>query len=237
MKRLFWISALLLGAMVGQPALVCAENASPAGTWQVSVMGAQKGTLMMTFSNNFTVTGYGITRKQFGFITLAGTWSYDTKGNVVAAYLQTVNGASSAFTLTMRALSPGRFRGHATGTSGGYQCLGEQPESLPDLSGTWNAIVIRKGKPSNEQFTTTISTNYPYVFNLTGQGLSQTGSYTLSGMLMATSRDKVSATVARTIGTDTQGSSAAGVFKRARSKMTLVGSDETGAHLSEIAVR
>jgi hypothetical protein len=237
MKRSFLGCALFVGFLGSKPALSRGQSTSPVGTWQVSVLGADKGTLMMTFSNNFTVTGYGITRKQFGFITLAGSWSLNSKGDAVAAYIQTVNGAGSAFTLTIHILPSGRFRGKATGGHGGYRCKGEQPESFSDLTGSWNAAVRRKVKPLNESFVTTASSNYPAVFDVTGQGLSGTTSYTLSGAILVSSHDAVSAALNRTFGTDTQHSSLAGTFKAARSKMMLAGDDDTGAHLTETAVR
>jgi hypothetical protein len=206
MKRSFLMCALFLGACVSQPAH--GQTISPVGTWEVDVLDSGKGVLMMTFSNNFTVSGYGITQKQFGFITLAGNWSTNSKGDVVAAYIQTVNGVGSAYTLTARMLSSGRFRGKATGRGGGYQCEGEQPESFSDLSGSWNAAVKRKGK-----------------------------SFTLSGAIIASSHDAVNASLNRIFGTDTQHSSLSGVFKSSRSEMRMQGSDDTGAHLSETAVR
>ncbi len=236
MKRSFLICALLLGACVSQPALARAAT-SPVGTWQLSIPGSQKGILMMTFSNDFTVSGYGITRKEFGFITLAGNWSFNNKGDVVAAYIQTVNGAGTAFTLTAHMLSGNRFRASATTHGGGYTCKGEQPESLPNLTGSWNAGLKRNGKPLGETFTATLSTNYPAVFDVTGQGLSETGSFTLTGEIIVSSHDAVAASIDRTFGTDTQHSSLSGVFKPARSQMKLQGSDDTGAHLSETALR
>jgi hypothetical protein len=245
MNRLLVMGALLLGACVSQPARARGQSISPVGTWQVSVLGSEKGTLMMTFSNNFTVTGYGITRKQFGFITLAGNWSFDSKGDVVAAYVQTVNsvgssnGVGSAFTLTVRMLSSSRFRAKASGHGGGYRCKGEQPRSFWDLSGSWNGTVKRRGKPLNETFTATFSSNYPAVFDIAGQGLSDTTSFTLSGAIIVSSHDAVNASIDRTFGTDTQGSSLSGVFKSKRShdQLRMAGTDDTKAHLSEKASR
>jgi hypothetical protein len=158
MKRFFLIGTIFLGGFIGQPMLARGQTISPVGTWEVDVLGAEKGVLMMTFSNNFTVSGYGITQKQFGFITLAGNWSTNSKGDVVAAYIQSVNGVGTAYTLTARTLPSGQLRGKATGHGGGYQCRGEQPRSFFDLSGSWNAAVKRKGKTLNESFTTVAST-------------------------------------------------------------------------------
>jgi len=237
MKRSFLICALFLGACVGQPGLSRGQSISPVGTWQVSILGSEKGTMMMTFSNNFTVSGYGITRRQFGFITLAGNWSVNSKGDVVAAYIQTVNGVGTAFTLTTHMLSGNRFRARATTHGGGYTCKGEQPESPPTLTGSWNAGLKRNGKPIGEAFTATLDTNYPAVFDVTGRGSSEMGSFTLTGEIIVSSRDAVAASIDRTFGTNTQHSSLSGVFKPARSQMKLQGRDDTGAHLSETALR
>jgi len=237
MKRAFVIFALFLGACVGQPALSRGQTISPVGTWQVDILDSEKGILMMTFSNNFTVSGYGITRKQFGFVTLAGNWSFDSQGDVVAGYVQTINGVGTAYSLAARMLSASRFRGKATGTSGGYRCKGEQPESFPDLSGSWNAAVKRSGKTLNESFIAIASSNYPTVFDVTGQGLSDTASYTLSGAIIVSAENKVNASLDRTFGTVTQHSSLSGLFKPTGSKLLLDGSDDTGAHLSETAVQ
>jgi hypothetical protein len=238
MKRSFVICALFLGACVGQPAVSRGQTISPVGTWQVSTLGSEKGILMMTFSNNFTVTGYGITRKQFGFITLAGNWSVNSKGDVVAAYIQTVNGVGTAFTLTAHILSASRFWAKATSHGGGrYQCKGEQSQNFSDLSGSWNAAVKRRGKTLNESFIVTTSSNYPAVFDVTGQGLSDTASFTVSGAIIISSQDAVSASLDRTFGTNVQHSALSGVFKSSRSKLLIKGDDDTGARLSETAVR
>ena len=239
MKRSFLICALFLGACVSQPVLSHGQTISPVGTWQVNVLGSEKGILMMTFSNNFTVTGYGITRKQFGFITLAGNWSFNSKGDVVAAYVQTVNGVGTAYTshrphAVLRSV-PGQ-RPPATAAAV-IDARESNPRVSPDLSGSWNAAVKRKGKPLNESFIATALTNYPAVFDVTGQGLSDTTSFTLSGTYIVSSEDNVDATMIRTFGTDIKHSSLSGVFKPTRSKMRLQGKDDTDAHLSETAVR
>jgi hypothetical protein len=240
MKRSFLVCALLLGACVVQPAPVRGQTISPVGTWQVSVLGSEKGIIMMTFSNNSTVSGYGITRKQFGFITLAGTWGYNSKGDVVAAYVQTTNGVGTAYAFTAHMLSVNRFRAKATSPGGaGYRCNGEQPESLPNLTGIWNAGLKRKGKPLGETFTATVSSNYLAVFDVTGTGSSEAGTFTLSGEIIASSENKVNAVINRTFGTDIQSSSLSGVFKPGHSsdQIRLQGNDDTGAHLSETATR
>ena len=70
------------------------------------------------------------------------------------------------------------------------------------LTGSWNAAVKRKGKTFNEEFIATASSNYPAVFDIAGQGLSDTGSFTLSGEIIISAEDKVNASIDRTFGTD-----------------------------------
>ena len=239
MKRPLLVCALFLGTCVVHPAPACGGNISPVGTWQVSVLGSEKGIIMMTFSNNSTVSGYGITRKDFGLMTFAGVWGYDSQGDVTAAYIQTTNGVGTAYAFTAHMLSGNRFRAKAISRGGGYRGNGEQPESFPDLSGSWNDAVQRKGEHLNEIFIATLSSNYPAVFDISGQGLSETGSYTLSGTIIVSSEDKVNASIDRTFGTDTQHSSLSGVFKSKDSgdQLQLQGTDDTGAHISETATR
>jgi len=239
MKCSFLVCALFLGACLVHPAPVRGGNISPVGTWQVSVLGSEKGIIMMTFSNNYTVSGYGITRRDFGLMTLAGMWGYDSKGDVTAAYIQTTNGVVAAYAFTAQMLSGNRFRARATSRGGGYRCNGEQPENLPDLSGSWNGTVERKGQHLNEIFTSTQSSNYPAVFDISGQGLSETNSYTLSGTIIVSSENKVSASIDRTFGTDTQHSSLSGLIKSRHSddQIRLQGADDTGAHISENAMQ
>jgi hypothetical protein len=233
MKRSFLICALFLGAWAVRPGISHGQTLSPAGSWQVTILGSDKGTAVMTFSNNFTVSGYGITRKQFGLFTLTGNWAFNNKGDVVVAYIQSLNSVGTAFNFTAHLLRSGKFRAKGTDTAHArFRFKGEQPADVPDLSGAWTSVVHRHGKTLHELYTVTASTNFPAVFDVTGQGLSDTGSFTLDGAIIATSHNKLNASIDRTSGVDTQRSSLFGTFKPARSEMRLAGVDDTHAHLS-----
>ena len=121
MKCSSLVCALFLGACAVHPAPVNGGNISPVGTWQVSVLGSEKGIIMMTFSNDSTVSGYGVGRKDFGLMTLAGTWGYNSKGDVTAAYIQTTNGLGTAYDFTAHMLPGNRFRARAARRGGGFR--------------------------------------------------------------------------------------------------------------------
>lgn len=232
MKRLFLIAALFLGGLVVRPAIVRGQTLSPVGTWEVVILGADKGTSMMTFSNDLSVTGYGITRKQFGLFTLSGTWAYSATGEVVVAYVQTLNGAGTAVSFKALLLRNGKFRAKGTGPSGShFHFKGDQPSDLPDLSGSWTAAGKRRGKSLNELYTITASTNFPAVFDVTGMGLSDAGSFTLDGAFIATSHNELNASIDRISGVVTQRSSLFGKVKPSKPEMQLQGIDDTHAHL------
>lgn len=234
MKRSFLVSALFLGAWVVQPVVSRGQTLSPVGTWEVTILGSDKGTSMMTFSNDLTLTGYGITQKQFGFFTLAGNWSLDSHGDVIVSYVQSINGVGSGgASFTTRLLRSGRFRAKGGDNNGKtLRFKGQQPSSFPDLSGSWTALVKRRSKTLHETYNIAASTNFPAVFDVTGDGLSDTGSFTLSGTIITTSNNKLNVSIDRTFGVDTQRSSLAGKLKHRESDMRLKGDDDTNAHLA-----
>jgi len=238
MKRSFLICALFWGALVVQPAVSRGQTLSPVGSWQVSILGTDKGTSIMTFSNDFTVSGYGITRKQLGLFTIAGTWAFNKKGDVVVAYVQTLDTVGVGFTFTAHLLRTGKFRANGISNKHGrFHFIGEQPADFPDLSGSWTAVVHRLGKTLHELYTITPATNFPALFDITGQGLSDTASFTLTGAIIANSRNQLNAVIDRTFTTGTQSSSLFGTLKPAKSQMRLDGVDDTGAHLTETATQ
>lgn len=232
MKRSFLVLALILGMLVIQPVVSRAQPLSPVGSWEVIISGADRGTSMMTFSNDLSVSGYGILRKQFGLFTLTGHWGFDTNGNVVVAYLQSLNGVDTAVSFTARVLHSGRFHAKGTGTGGALQFKGAIVSDFPNLSGSWTAAVKRRGKSLHETYTITASTNFPAVFDVTGDGLGDTGSFTLTGAIIAASNNKLNASIDRTFGVDTQRSALYGRFKPKKPELDLKGVDDTDAHLS-----
>jgi len=231
MKRSFLVLALVGCVSVFKPAISHGQSLTPVGTWEVTVLGSDHGTAMMTFSNDFTLSGYGITQKQFGLFTLTGNWGFNGQGEVVVAYVQALNSINTAGSFTIRSLRSNRFFGKGTGTSGHFRFKGVQPTSFPDLSGLWIATVKRRGQISHETYTISVLSNFPAVFGVTGQGLSDTGSYTLTGDLITASHNKLNASIDRTSGVDTTPSSLWGKLQPRKPEMSLKGADDTDARL------
>src|SRR6266446_4469162 len=48
MKRSFLMCALFLGAWAGRPVISQGQTLSPVGSWQVTILGSDKGTAVMT---------------------------------------------------------------------------------------------------------------------------------------------------------------------------------------------
>jgi hypothetical protein len=237
MKRLFLISALFLGTLGIQSVVSGAQPISPVGSWEVVISGAARGISIMTFSNDTSVSGYGIVRKQFGLFTLTGNWGFDTNGNVVVACVQSLNGADTAISFTANVRHSGTFQAKGSSTAGALQFKGATVSDFPDLTGSWTAAVKNRGKILHETYTITASTNFPAVFDVTGNGLSNTGSFTLTGSIIAASNNRLNASIDRTFGVTTHRSALYGLFKPAKPEMVLKGVDDTAGHLSIIAVQ
>ena len=231
MKRSVLVFALFGGVLFLQPAISRGQSLTPVGTWEVTTAGTDRGTSMMTFSNDFTVSGYGITQKQFGLSTLTGNWGFNSHGDAVVAYVQALDGTNTAASFTARMLSSRRFLAKGTGTSGKFRFQGVQPTDVPDLAGSWVATVKRHGKTLHETYTISVSSNLPGVFDVAGQGLSDTGSYTLTGEIIAAPHNKLNASIDRTFGADTTRSAEWGWVTPRRPAMFFDGVDDTGALL------
>jgi hypothetical protein len=238
MKRTFLVFALLGGILVFQPAISHGQTLTPVGTWEVTILGPDRGNAMMTFSNDFSVSGYGITRLESGLFTLTGNWGFNSHGDVVVAYLQAFGGTNRAASFTAQLTSADRFTADGKGTDGHFRLKGEAAGAFPDLSGAWTALVKRTGKTLHETYTITASTNFPSVFDVTGSGLSDTGSFTLNGEIIANSHDKLAAFIDRTFsGSNIVASSISGTVKTHKPTMSLHGSDDTGTPLTIKAVQ
>ena len=83
MKLTLLASAAL--ALAPMSASAAAAPASPVGTWEVALSGADQGTAYVTFEDDNDFTGYGLTRESLGLFTLSGTWSIDESGKLVGS--------------------------------------------------------------------------------------------------------------------------------------------------------
>src|ERR671922_937488 len=87
--RMCVVWGVVLAVLSFNPNRVAAAGAmSPLGSWQTTLVGADRGVVYLTFSNDFTFSGYGFTLRSFGLFNIAGTWGNNSAGHVGGGYTQ-----------------------------------------------------------------------------------------------------------------------------------------------------
>ena len=162
-------------------AALAAENQNPEGTWATQINGHDHGVCYITFSNNFTEVGYGISFDADGPFELLGTWDNDNNGKLVGAC--TMGGVAASFG---GKVTPKKLLVNATSTSGRFNFNGRPAGPYDDLSGPWTATVREYNRQFFMNFTCTLSTNQPGWFDLAGTGASGQGAFTVTGAIVIT---------------------------------------------------
>ena len=219
-------------------ASVCLAGSSdsPVGTWATQIVGRDHGVCYLTFSNNFVVTGYGIAVDALGPFLMAGTWDLDKKGKLVGGFTQFIDGGSAGARLDGK-VNNNKLRAHVKSTEGPFNFKGEPADDIADLNGLWNAKVKQNGKPFYMTFDATLSTNVPAWFDLTGTGVNDTGSFTLSGGLVITPDNRVAAYTFYDYGTSTETDAFTGKLVKRGRKLVLRGRNENKQPVSLRAER
>ena len=226
-------AAVCLGAAIA----LSGGNNSPVGTWQVSISGTDRGVTFLTFSNDFTFAGYGITRDT-GSFTIAGTWEFDSKDRIVSGYTQFIEGGSAAGILRGDVVGNGRLQARARTTQGPQKFKAPPPAASPDLAGAWAGKSSAPGERGLTSFTLAASTNNtPGWFDLSGTGINSSGSFSMSGAVLVTSDHRVGAYTVSDFGTATQTASFAGRLVKKGKKLVLVGMNDDRQHTRLLAER
>jgi hypothetical protein len=231
MKRL--ISPITLAVLLLNVTLAFAQPShSPVGTWEVTLGGGNRGNMFITFSNDFTVTGYGMTLQSFGPFTIQGTWTIDAKGNIVGLYTEYVNGQSFDGTFKGRALAGKRLTGRTVAANGTSALTAIPALITPDISGNWIAYVTERQTTVPEFITVTPLPNFPGTFTFTGDGAGPSGAFTVSGLALVTSKAKVVVYGESDFSDGTRAfTSATGNFNLRRQTGSLTGITDQGIHL------
>jgi hypothetical protein len=167
-----------------------AQEASPVGTWQTTIQGTDRGVAYVTFSNNLVIAGYGISRDAFGWFDLAGTWDYDAKGKLIGGYTEFIEGGSLAGVLTGKIVGPGRLSANIKSTAGPQKWRApERGGEIVDLTGAWVSETSTEGTKVLQQFNLAVNPDYPGVFDLTGVGINNNGTFDITGAVIITSDD------------------------------------------------
>jgi hypothetical protein len=204
--------------------------ASPVGTWQTSIKGTDPGVAYLTFSNDFSFVGYGFSRRSFGMFGFVGTWGNNSAGQVVAGFTQDFIDGSEAGSFKAKVSGNSKkLSARAKGSIGRLRLLGA-PESEPiaDISGDWTSRVTVEGRHHFESYTLAASTNLAGVFDVSGTGLDDTGSFTISGAMIVNSRNQVAGFTANDYGAVEVTNSVMGRVVRKGRRLALKGHQSTG---------
>jgi PKD repeat protein len=204
---------------------VGAKN-SPLGSWEVAVSGADKGTQVLTFNDDFSASGFGIRLKKFGLDDVSGRWNFNPKGQVAGPFIEQTLGATNwSGTLLGAVKSLKSISGTVpTAASGSFHWKGITATTFRDLSGTWTgAVTVVK---------TTTAASYLLSPNATDSGVfdiaTSAAPGTVVGQLLITSLNRIYGYIS--IGGKQVTMS--GSFNLKKSTMSLKGTDNTGEKVS-----
>jgi hypothetical protein len=184
------------GNVSGLSAMVCATTTayeSPVGTWEIVVRGRLRGTVFVTFQEDFTVAGLGMMAGQCGYFALTGTWQFDESRGFTCSFTRTVeDDACGSADPVGGALSGKVSRGRlaARGVEGetSFAWRGAAVSDFPDLAGHWQATVVRGREATTEDCDLT-ATASGALYTLAGEAAGN--EYTLEGVVLVDSRNRL----------------------------------------------
>lgn len=231
-----FIYGLVLGSAASL--LTVASTTADNTPWQITVLGQDRGVIFMTFQNDLTLTGYGISLDAGGPFDLLGTWDNDANGDVVGGFTQYIEDGSRSGIVEGRSRGNGGFIGHVKTTHGPQKFKAPAPAPVPDLTGSWTGDVESDNKKTLQTFTLTPATNnLPGWFDLNGSGISESGTYTLTGAVLVTSDRNAAGYTISNFGTGTLQASVVGKVTKKLNRLVLRGNDENAKNVTLHAER
>ena len=189
MKR--WFLAAVYGVIIVSAAQSGrAQSNVVLGTWRVDITGRDKGIAYLTFTNDLTMTGWGIKLRSCGTFTMAGTWDLSSNGVVVCGYTEAAAGGAASGHFVGRFKNHGRLLVKVNATNGRFNFSSDNGLALPDLRGTWIGNVSERGFSNFETLTIAASTNESNLFTLSGNGLGPEGAYSVTGAILVDSHQR-----------------------------------------------
>ncbi|RYD60634.1 MAG: hypothetical protein EOP83_18945 [Verrucomicrobiaceae bacterium] len=210
--------------------------ASPVGTWEVALSGADQGTAYVTFEDDNDFTGYGLSRGSLGLFTLSGTWTLNEAGQLVGNYTETINGDEVDGTLTAK-LTPKSITGSIAATNGKFTFKAKREGVTQDLTGPWTGTASLAKQQFAELYQITPSA-LPHVYLIEGTGFSPfTGEYEILGTVLAGAKGKVELVAFSEAASGSPGfASLRGTVNVNRKQNVLKGTHSSGAPI-KIAIR
>ena len=235
--RTFVVALLFLGVvssfLVGTSAQSPVDSDALVGTWETQWIGPgrDRATCYLTFSNDFTWSGYGIALKSFGPVTIAGTWGVDSNDRTIGSFTEYRGDGDIAGTFKRIAVAHSHLRGRASTGHRHITVNGDASSTPLDVSGSnWVGEVRTGGNTIFQLYTFTASTNAPGWFDITGSGHGRSGTYTISGALVVTSNRRANGYLASDFGSvnTTSTWSFAGRFVPSLERGLFRGRDDSG---------
>jgi hypothetical protein len=226
MRRI--LCGLILGTAAGVLPVATTNAAESTGApWQCTIVGRDRGVQFLTFWEDFTLTGYGISLNFVGPFTSAGTWAEGAKDSVIGSFTSYSDRGNQAAIFDARVRPTGGLLAKVTVLNGTQKYKAPAPAAIADLSGVWSGSFRAQGKKPLLAFTLTASTNnMPGWFDLSGTGIGETGSFTLSGAVLVTSDRNAAGYTISNFGTGTTQAAFVGKVGPKANKWTLRGKDE-----------
>ena len=164
--------------------------ASPVGTWEVALSGADQGTAYVTFEDDNDFTGYGLSKGSLGLFTLSGTWTVNEAGQLVGNYTETINGDSVTGSLTAK-LTAKAITGSIAASNGKFTFKAKREGVTQDISGPWAGTASIAKQQLAELYQITPSA-LPHVYLIEGTGFSPfSGAYSIVGTVLTGAKGKV----------------------------------------------
>src|SRR2546430_14202037 len=125
--------SILLSFITGAVCLG-ANSDSPEGTCATEIVGRDQGICYLTFSNDNSVAGYGITLDALGSFQIAGGWDLDKHQRLVGGFAQFIDGGGAGAKFHGK-VNNNKLRVHVNSTEGEFNFKGDPANDIPDLSG------------------------------------------------------------------------------------------------------
>ena len=221
---------ILFGLVLGLLTAVQPTHAVPApAPWQITIVGSDRGVVFLTFSNEFTSAGYGISLDAAGPFTLTGTWGEGDNNTIIGGFTQFADGGTEAGIIKKGILrGNGKFIAKVQTTHGRQTFRAPVPAAVVDIGGSWNVEGRIHGHAFLESFTLTASPDKVGWFDLVGTGADIDGAYTLSGGILVTSDRHVAGYTINTYPSTTLQAVGVGKVNGKTKKLILRGKDQDG---------
>jgi hypothetical protein len=146
---------------------------------------------IITFHDDLSLSGYGITLKSAGLLQLSGTWRPGAAGGLVGTYIQESGQGSAAGFFTATVAGGNKLRARLTASNGRLVMAGEPLGEPQDHAGSWMAQIVRPGEVSLGTVNLSPRESLPAVFDLSGEGYTPGGRIQITGLMLITSAGAV----------------------------------------------